>query len=167
MYVDPAGKPDSDLADSMQIVRTSAVVYLIPTPCSSVSSWGSWLTSYAFLSSATLKITYCPVFQNPQADFSTRRRNLSGLSATPATPAVPFSAIPAPQPGVVPDVELTMKDCVEVRSLRREDIRGRGLPPAPEAIGTEVLEMVWGDGSKQYLGVEGVAGRFGWVRAIW
>jgi hypothetical protein len=66
-----------------------------------------------------------------------------------------------------PDVQLAIEDCVEVRSLRRDEVKGRGIPPAPEGIGTEVLEMVWSDGSKRYLGVEGVGGRLGWVSAIW
>ncbi len=67
----------------------------------------------------------------------------------------------------MPDVELTMKDCVEVRSLRREEVKGRGVPAVPNGAETEVLEMVWSDGSKRYIGVEGVAGRLGWVSAIW
>jgi hypothetical protein len=60
-----------------------------------------------------------------------------------------------------------MKDCVEIRSLRREEIKGRGIPGAPEGIGTEVLEMVWSDGTRRYFGVEGVGGRLGWVSAVW
>lgn len=56
---------------------------------------------------------------------------------------------------------------MEVRSLRREEVRGRGVPAVPEGVGTEVLEMVWTDGSKRYIGVEGVGGRLGWVSAIW
>lgn len=144
------------------------MVYLIPTPCSSVAQWGSWLTSYASLNPSHLKITYCPVFQGPSSGNSTPRRVLSGANPFQASlPAVPFSSIPSPQAGTEPDVQLDMKDCVEVRSLRREEVKGRGVPPAPEGIGTEVLEMVWSDGSKRYIGVEGVAGRLGWVSAIW
>lgn len=93
---------------------------------------------------------------------------MSGTSFNPnATPAVAFSAIPPPDNGARPDVELAMKDCAEVRSLRREEVKGRGIPAVPEGVGTEVLEMVWSDGSKRYLGVEGVGGRLGWVSAIW
>ena len=66
-----------------------------------------------------------------------------------------------------PDVVLSMQDCAEVRSLRREEVKGRGIPLAPEGAGTEVLEMVWTDGTKRYVGVEGVHGRLAWVSAIW
>jgi hypothetical protein len=144
------------------------VVYLVPTPCSSLSPWGSWLTSYATLSSAHLHITYCPIFPTAQSGNSTPRRVTSGANAAPPTyPSIPFGAIPLPAADQVPDVEMDMKDCVEVRSLRKDEVKGRGVPPAPEGIGTEVLEMVWNDGSKRYLGVEGVGGRLGWVSAIW
>ncbi|WVQ95137.1 hypothetical protein IAU59_002231 [Kwoniella sp. CBS 9459] len=150
------------------VVRSSASMYLIPTPCSSLSPWGSWLSSWATLTSTTLHITYCPVFQNPQSGNSTPRRVLSGTNPQHAsTPAVPFSQISQPDSSVTPDVAMAMKDCVEVRSLRRDEVRGRGIPPVPEGVGTEVLEMVWSDGSKRYIGVEGVAGRLGWVSAIW
>ncbi|KAK6910862.1 hypothetical protein I203_104897 [Kwoniella mangroviensis CBS 8507] len=150
------------------IIRTSAAMYLIPTPCSSVASWGSWLSSWVVLTPTTMHITYCPVFQNPSSGHSTPRRVLSGTNHTQASaPAVPFNQIPQPEPGVTPDVEMAMKDCVEVRSLRRDEVKGRGIPPVPEGVGTEVLEMVWSDGSKRYIGVEGVAGRLGWVSAIW
>ncbi|WVF67489.1 hypothetical protein IAT40_002245 [Kwoniella sp. CBS 6097] len=150
------------------VVRSSASMYLIPTPCSSLSPWGSWLSSWATLTSTTLHITYCPVFQNPQSGNSTPRRVLSGTNPQLAsTPAVPFSHISQPDSNVTPDVMMAMKDCVEVRSLRRDEVRGRGIPPVPEGVGTEVLEMVWSDGSKRYIGVEGVAGRLGWVSAIW
>ncbi len=144
-------------------------MYLIPTPCSSVASWGSWLTSSATLTSSTLRVTYCPIFANPQSGNSTPRRVLSGSSPFVAStaPGVAFSLIPPPEPGIAPDVELAMRDCVEVRSLRREEVKGRGVPTVPEGVGTEVLEMVWSDGSKRYLGVEGVGGRLGWVSAIW
>lgn len=80
---------------------------------------------------------------------------------------MPFSSIPPPELGSEPDVELDMTNCVEVRSLRKEEVRGRGIPAVPEGVSTEVLEMVWGDGSKRYIGVEGVGGRLGWVSAIW
>ncbi|WVW85409.1 hypothetical protein I302_107447 [Kwoniella bestiolae CBS 10118] len=150
------------------IIRSSAAMYLIPTPCSSVAQWGSWLSSWAVLTPTTMHITYCPIFQNPSSGHSTPRRVLSGTNPTQASaPAVPFSQIPQPDPSVSPDVEMAMKDCVEVRSLRRDEVRGRGIPPVPEGVGTEVLEMVWSDGSKRYIGVEGVAGRLGWVSAIW
>ncbi|KAK8854619.1 hypothetical protein IAR55_003358 [Kwoniella newhampshirensis] len=150
------------------IIRTSPVMYLIPTPCSSYAQWGSWLSSWATLTPSTLHVTYCPIFQGPQSGNSTPRRVLSGANPTQASaPAVPFSQVPQPAPGSLPDVEIAMKDCVEVRSLRRDEVRGRGIPPVPEGVGTEVLEMAWSDGSKRYIGVEGVAGRLGWVSAIW
>ncbi|OCF38674.1 hypothetical protein I317_07551 [Kwoniella heveanensis CBS 569] len=149
-------------------IRSSASMYLIPTPCSSLSPWGSWLSSWATLTSTNLHITYCPVFQHPQSGHSTPRRVLSGTNPQQAsTPAVSFSQISQPEASVTPDVTLAMRDCVEVRSLRRDEVRGRGIPPVPEGVGTEVLEMVWSDGSKRYIGVEGVAGRLGWVSAIW
>ncbi|WRT68602.1 uncharacterized protein IL334_005580 [Kwoniella shivajii] len=150
------------------VIRSSAAMYLIPTPCSSLAPWGSWLSSWAILTSNTLHITYCPIFQGPSSGTSTPRRVLSGTNPTQTSaPAVPFNQIPQPEAGVTPDVEMAMKDCVEVRSLRRDEVRGRGIPPVPEGVGTEVLEMVWSDGSKRYIGVEGVAGRLGWVSAIW
>ncbi|ORY35687.1 hypothetical protein BCR39DRAFT_511504 [Naematelia encephala] len=158
---------ESKPSEDPNVVRASPVMYLTSTPCSSVSPWGPWLTSYAALTQSHLRVTYCPIFHNPQSGHSTPRRVFSGTSLTHAAPAVAFSSIPAPEPGTTPDVELTMKDCVEVRSLRREEVRGRGIPPVPEGVGTEVLEMVWADGSKRYLGVEGVGGRLGWVSAIW
>lgn len=137
----------------------------MPTPCSSVSQWGSWFTSFATLTPAALKITYCPVFQQAHSGHSTPKRVLSGM--IPSTPTIPFASIPPPSASTEPDVELAMKDCVEVRSLRKDEWKGRGIPSAPEGIGTEVLEMVWSDGTKRYLGVEGVGGRLGWVSAIW
>ncbi|WWC71362.1 uncharacterized protein I206_105317 [Kwoniella pini CBS 10737] len=154
-------------SSNSNVVRTSAAMYLIPTPCSSVSAWGSWLSSWVTLTPTTMHITYCPIFQNPSSGHSTPRRVLSGTNPSQSTPAVPFNQIPQPQEGIQPDVEMAMKDCVEVRSLRRDEVRGRGIPPVPEGVGTEVLEMVWSDGSKRYIGVEGVAGRLGWVSAIW
>ena len=152
-----------------QVLRGSAIMYLIPTPCSSVSTWGSWLTSWAALTSSALKVTYCPVFQDPKSGNSTPRRVFSGSgpAQTVSGPAVPFAQIPPPDLGTVPDVELDMTQCVEVRSLRKEEVRGRGIPTVPEGVGTEVLEMVWADGTKRYIGVEGVGGRLGWVSAIW
>jgi hypothetical protein len=142
-------------------------MYLVPTPCSSVASWGSWLPSYASLNTTTLSVTYCPIFPNPQSGQSTPRRVFSGVNLAQSTPAVPYSSIPQPKAGSLPDVQLSMSDCAEVRSLRREEVKGRGVPPVPEGVGTEVLELVWNDGTKRYLGVEGVAGRLGWVSSIW
>ncbi|WVR09459.1 hypothetical protein IAU60_006526 [Kwoniella sp. DSM 27419] len=157
-----ASSPEAD------VVRSSAAMYLIPTPCSSVSPWGSWLSSWVTLTSTSMRISYCPVFQPPQSGQSTPRRVFSGSNPTlGSTPAVAFSQIPQPSTTTVPDVAMAMKDCVEVRSLRRDEVRGRGIPPVPEGVGTEVLEMAWSDGSKRYIGVEGVAGRLGWVSAIW
>lgn len=152
---------------SANLVKTSPIIYLVPTPCSSYSSWGSWLPSHATLTTTTLQITYTPVFP------STRRG--SGVAgsgsntprdSTPPPPAT-FAKVPLPEPGQRPDVELAMKDCVEVRSLRKEEMKGRGVPRIPDMNGVEVLELLWQDGSKRYLGVEGVAGRLGWVSAIW
>jgi hypothetical protein len=113
-----------------------------------------------------MRVTYCPVFSDPKSGQSTPRRVFSG-SAPGGTPGVAFSSIPPPPPGQDPDVELPMKDCVEIRSLRKDEVKGRGIPTAPEGIGTEVLEMVWSDGRKRYIGVEGVGGRLGWVSAVW
>lgn len=78
-----------------------------------------------------------------------------------------FTSIPPPELGSLPDVELDMGQCVEVRSVRKDEVRGRGIPPVPEGVGTEVLELSWQDGSKRYIGVEGVGGRLGWISAIW
>lgn len=144
-------------------------MYLTATPCSSVSPWGSWLTSWAALTPVDLKVTYCPIFGEPKSGNTTPKRILSGagLFSGLSGSAVPFSSIPPPQLGSVPDVELDMTQCVEVRSLRKEKVRGRGIPSVPEGVGTEVLEMVWRDGSRRYIGVEGVGGRLGWVSAIW
>jgi hypothetical protein len=116
-----------------------------------------------------LKVTYCPIFQDPKSGHTTPKRILSGTGffQGSSTPAVAFSSIPPPDVGSPPDVELDMTQCVEVRSLRKEEVKGRGIPPVPEGVGTEVLEMVWRDGSKRYIGVEGVGGRLGWVSAIW
>ena len=139
-------------------------MYLTATPCSSVSPWGSWLTSWAALTPCDLRVTYCPIFGEPKSGNTTPKRILSGagLFNGPSNPAVPFSSIPPPQLGSPPDVELDMTQCVEVRSLRKEEVRGRGIPSVPEGVGTEVLEMVWRDGSRRYIGVEGVGGRLGW-----
>lgn len=143
-------------------------MYLTATPCSSVSPWGSWLTSWAALTPFDLKVTYCPIFGEPKSGNTTPKRILSGTGLfSGSNPAVPFSNIPPPQLGSQPDVELDMTQCVEVRSLRKEEVRGRGIPSVPEGVGTEVLEMVWRDGSRRYIGVEGVGGRLGWVSAIW
>lgn len=144
------------------------MLYLIPTPCSSVSPWGSWLTSWGALDSQSLRVTYCPVFHNPQSGSSTPRRVLSGTyNPSSSALSVPFHTIPPPEAGVSPDVDLPMQDCVEVKSLRKEEVKARGIPLVPEGVGTEVLELVWVDGTKRYIGVEGVGGRIGWVSAIW
>ena len=144
----------------VQIVRNSPILYLIPTPCSSVSQWGSWMTSWGVLTESSLRITFCPIFQEPQRSNSPRR------TLDPKAP-VPYQAIPAPNPSQASDVDLDMTGCAEVRSLRREELNGRHVPAAPEGVSTEVLEMVWLDGSRRYIGVEGVSGRIGWISAIW
>ena len=151
-----------------KVIRSSAIIYLIPTPCSSVSPWGSWLTSWATLTPTSLSVTYCPIFQDPQAGNQTPKRVFSGSNPSKsADPPFTFATIPLPSPTASADVELSMADCVEVRSLRKEEVKGRGVPALPHAPGTEVLEMVWQDGTKRYMGVEGVSGRLGWVSAIW
>ena len=142
------------------IVRYSPCLFLVPTPCSSDSPWGAWLTSWAVLTNSSLRITFCPIFQEPQNQGSPRRM-LDPHSA------IPYQAIPPPDPNQRADSELDMSDCVEVRSLRREEIGGRSVPVPPDGVGTEVLEMVWSDGSKRYIGVEGVSGRISWISAIW
>jgi len=81
--------------------------------------------------------------------------------------ATAYSQIPRPEIGAPAMVELPMMHCVEVRALRKDEVRGRRIPAAPEGVGTEVLELDFADGSREYLGVEGVAGRLGWVSAIW
>ncbi|KAK4689185.1 hypothetical protein P7C73_g942, partial [Tremellales sp. Uapishka_1] len=170
VFSDRMGDQEMDARLDPNVIRTSAVIYLIPTPCSSLAQWGSWLPSYATLTSKNLNITYSPLFGPPAgtggSGNSTPRRVFSGISLN-QTPVVAYSSIPIPQAGTPPDVALAMSDCVEVRSLRREEVRGRGVPSVPEGVGTEVLELVWSDGSKRYLGVEGVGGRLGWVSAIW
>lgn len=153
---------------SASVVKASPIIYLVPTPCSSVSAWGSWLPSYATLTATTLQVSYTPIFP------TTRRGSAAAIgsgSMTPrdTTPPPPsnFAKFPLPDEGQRPDVELAMKECVEVRSLRREEVKGRGVPRIPDMNGVEVLELLWEDGSKRYLGVDGVAGRLGWVSAIW
>ena len=155
-------------ATHFKVIRSSAIIYLIPTPCSSVSPWGSWLTSWGTLTAAHLSVTYCPIFPDANGGHLTPKRVFSGTHLRRnSEPTFAFSTIPEPSPSSRPDVELTMKDCVEVRSLRKEEVKGRGVPAVPQGQGTEVLEMVWQDGTKRYIGVEGVGGRLGWVSAIW
>ena len=163
-------RPSVCLYRSHQVVRSSAIIYLAPTPCSSLSPWGSWLTSWAVLTPNELTITYCPIFQDPEAGHATPKRVFSTSASTlhkHLEPAIDFSTIPVPGPDTPHDVRLSMAECVEVRSLRKEEVKGRGVPAVPESNGTEVLEMVWSDGGKRYIGVEGVAGRLDWVSAIW
>ncbi|ORX38343.1 hypothetical protein BD324DRAFT_350015 [Kockovaella imperatae] len=129
-------------------------------PGSTDHASGSWLTSWALLTATSLRITFCPIFQDPYSQGSPRRM------LDPHT-SIPFQMIPAPDPSQKWDFELDMADCVEVRSLRREEIGGRNVPVPPDGVGTEVLEMVCSDGKKQYIGVEGVGGRISWISAIW
>lgn len=81
--------------------------------------------------------------------------------------ATPYSSIPHPDNGAPPLAELSMFSCTEVRAIRKDELRGRGIPPAPEGVGTEVLELSFMNGSVEYVGVEGVAGRMSWITAIW
>lgn len=128
-------------------IRSSAALYLAPVPGS--TQWGSWMTAWVTLSRQALAITYVPVYQP-----SPRRGPL-------------YDAIQPPAPHSRPDDDLSMRECVEVRSLRKDEIRGRGIPSVPEGGGSEVLELVFAHGLKRYLAVHGVAGRLGWVSAIW
>ncbi|RXK42339.1 hypothetical protein M231_00329 [Tremella mesenterica] len=166
VYSDRMGDQEMAASEEEDIVRTSAIMFLVPTPCSSVSPWGSWVTAWGTLTPLSLKVTYCPVQSVRRSGSSTPRRVFSGSGAQ-VSPIFSYNSIPLPEPGSHPDVVLSMLDCVEVRSLRREEVKGRGVPSVPEGAGTEVLEMVWSDGTKRYLGVEGVHGRLGWVSAIW
>ncbi|RSH81638.1 uncharacterized protein EHS24_007817 [Apiotrichum porosum] len=147
---------DDEMASSItgNAVRSSPVFFLDPTPCSSSAPWGSWLASWATLQKHVLTVHYASVFnRDPQ------------LSAN--LPPLPYAAIPPPAPDVPADVEISMIGCIEARALRKEEVRGRGIPPFPAGVGTEAIELVFADGKKRYLGVEGVAGRLGWVSAIW
>ncbi|WVQ79717.1 hypothetical protein IAT38_001817 [Cryptococcus sp. DSM 104549] len=152
--------------DSRPPIRSSPIMYLIPTPCSSVSQWDAWLPSWAALSTSILAITYCPVFPTPRAGTADTARRCSGSSFLSGSKGVPFGNIPPPNPGAMPDVKLLMGECQEVRSLRKDECKERGIPPAPDGVGAEVIEMLWRDGSKRYVAVEGVSGRNDWIVAI-
>lgn len=108
------------------------------------------MTSWATLSRQTLAVTFVPVHQP-----SPRRGSLYDDIQPPSGPLLR------------PDEDLSMRDCVEVRSLRRDEIKGRGIPHLPVGGGSEVLELCFAHGTKRYLAVDGVAGRLGWVSAIW
>lgn len=105
------------------------------------------MTAWAQLSPETLTVSYVPILQSsPQHDL--------------------YAAIQPPNQHLRPDHELSMRDCVDIRSLRKEEVRGRGIPPLPEGGGCEILELVFPHGTKRYMAVDGVASRLGWVSAI-
>jgi hypothetical protein len=137
---------------TFQAIRRTAITYL-----AAGTAGDTWLTAWATLTTDSLKITNAPLRKQHDEPVSRIQMNL----------AVPYSHIPRPMYGSQPMVDLSMCHCVEVRALRKDEIRGRRIPSAPEGVGTEVLELVFGNGSKQYIGVEGVAGRLAWVSAIW
>lgn len=136
----------------IQAIRSSAVLFLSPAPGSSATAWGSWLTAWATLTHKSMSITYAPTIPGG-SPFEVKSQ--------------PYASIPKPARETHPQVELDMHDCVEVRSLRPSEVRGRGIPPVPQGGGSEVLEIAFSLGLKRYVAVEGVAGRLGWVSAIW
>jgi hypothetical protein len=62
---------------------------------------------------------------------------------------------------------LYMAQVVNVRAVRRDEARARGIPTPPEGVGTEILEVQFTSEPPQFIGVEGVAGRQNWITAIW
>ncbi|KAL1405808.1 hypothetical protein Q8F55_007485 [Vanrija albida] len=134
-------------------IRSTPILYMDGSRTTTANPWGSWVNAWGTLSSRTLAVAFAPS-SGP----------ISGIMSGLPTP---FSAIDPPPAGSAPNVKLSMVECSSIHSLRRDEARSRGLPSVPEGIGAEVLEMVFADGGKQYICVDGVDGRLGWVGAIW
>lgn len=141
------------ITDNAQAIRSTPILYMEASRTTAAHPWGSWVNAWGTLSSRTLAVAFAPT-TGP----------ISGIMSGLPTP---FSAIEPPPAGTPPNVKLSMVDCASIHSLRRDEARSRGLPSVPEGIGAEVLEMVFIDGSKKHICVDGVDGRLGWVGAIW
>ncbi|KAE8541942.1 hypothetical protein D1P53_002116 [Cryptococcus gattii VGV] len=151
--------------DFKPTIRSDPIIYLIPTPCSSVSAWDSWLPSWATLTSDALSITYCPVFPTPRTGSSDTPRRCSGSSIKSAR-GVPFSRISAPNPQTPSDKIFSMQNCVDVRVVKKDELKSKSIPLAPDGVGAEVIELTWEDRSRSYIAVEGSEGRNAWLTAI-
>lgn len=150
---------------SQPTIRSDPIVYLIPTPCSSVSAWDSWLPSWGTLTSDALSITYCPVFSTPRTGSLNTPRRCSG-SSTKSVRGVPFSQISAPNPQTPPDKTFFMQNCLDVRVMKKDELKSKGIPMAPDGVGAEVIELTWEDRSRSYIALEGSEGRNAWLTAI-
>lgn len=150
---------------SQPTIRSDPIIYLIPTPCSSVSAWDSWLPSWATLTSDALSITYCPVFSTPRTGSLNTPRRCSG-SSTKSARGVPFSQISAPNPQTPSDKTFSMQNCLDVRVVKKDELKSKGIPMAPDGVGAEIIELTWEDRSRSYIAVEGSEGRNAWLTAI-
>nr|ODN94505.1 hypothetical protein L204_04638 [Cryptococcus depauperatus CBS 7855] len=152
-------------SDYKPTIRSNPIVYLIPTPCSSISPWDAWLPSWAHLTTDTLSITYCPVFPTPRSgSASAPRRCLETQNR--AMKGVPFASISAPNPLTPADRTFSMGQCLDVKVLKKDEMKSRNLPPAPDGVSAEIIELSWEDGSRSYIAVEGPDGRKAWLTAI-
>lgn len=148
------------------MIRGGAVVFLTSTPCSTDSPYGTWLTAFAALTASDIRITFCPVFPPAHDGKSTPRRVLSGASVVETVPGIPYSQIPPPKPGTPPDSILALEDFFEARPASKNEMKSRGIPLPPDGVDTNVLELVWSNGTKVFVGAEGMVGRVAWRQAI-
>ncbi|TYJ53517.1 hypothetical protein B9479_005848 [Cryptococcus floricola] len=151
-------------ADFKPTIRSNPVIWLIETPYMPSSPWGDWLPSWAHLTSDTLSVTYCPVFSTPRNAHSGTASRISNNKSS--TKSVPFSAITPPPLDTPADKVLHVMNCLDIKSLKKDDLKARGVPLAPDGNGGEVLEIVWENKVRSYLAVEGVDGRNAWLAAI-
>ncbi|ODN83587.1 hypothetical protein L202_01699 [Cryptococcus amylolentus CBS 6039] len=151
-------------ADFKPTIRSNPVIWLIETPYTPSLPWGDWLPSWAHLTSDTLSVTYCPVFSTPRNAHSGTASRISSNKSS--TKSVPFSAITPPPLDTPADKVLHVMNCLDIKSLKKDDLKARGVPLAPDGNGGEVLEIVWENEVRSYLAVEGVDGRNAWLAAI-
>ncbi|WVQ72027.1 hypothetical protein IAR50_001571 [Cryptococcus sp. DSM 104548] len=150
--------------DFKPTIRSNPVIWLIETPYIPNSPWGDWLPSWAHLTSDTLSVTYCPVFSTPRNAHSGTANRISNNKSS--TKGVPFSSITPPPLDTPADKVFHVRNCLDIKWLKKDDLKARAVPLAPEGNGSEVLEIVWDDGMRSYIAVEGVDGRNAWLAAI-
>lgn len=50
--------------------------------------------------------------------------------------------------------------------MKKDELKSKGIPLAPDGVGAEVIELTWEDRSRSYIAVEGSEGRIAWLTAI-
>ncbi len=100
-------------------------MYLIPTPCSSMSPWGTWVSGRGALFSNVLQLEH---------------QDETGRPTT-----IPFN------------------ECLTIRSVKDEEIAGRGIPAPGVAA---VIELEFDNAPRRYLAAVDFLERSGWITTM-